>query len=349
MSSENFTVHLVSNVSPDIFPNNNPAEFSTILANEINLNDGNWEVAVREIMYLTHVATTSKDDRILVYKYSDYYRKLLPHPPRNSQDLNTLGATINVDRITSKSSTTPAPTSTTTFTAMTDTNETLVAELLMQAINKSKWSAEKEIFKLEFKKKIKKFILHVYHEDILVILSENLRKCLGFKHDTYTKGEHWAWSAFESKNVALRSKLIFLCDLQVLESEQHKLLLSYDSANRRQFYEKTIPYKFHDTLPDEYYEEPTFSFGVYPNEGRIKIKAIKPIPQIHKRHENRFVFFRFDSNARKLLKLEDVYTLIDKDEITIPIVPRKGEKSAKSAKTAKGAKSGEDEKSEKMC
>ena len=89
--AEDFTIHLVSNVSPGVFPNNNPAEFSTLLAHEIQLSKGNWEVAVQAIMYPTHVATTSKDDLVTIHKYADSYRKLLALPPNDSViDVNSV-------------------------------------------------------------------------------------------------------------------------------------------------------------------------------------------------------------------------------------------------------------------
>ena len=86
--NDGFNIHLASNVSPDLFPENEPAKFSTILANEIDVSAGKWEVAVRQIMYPTHVATTSHDDTISVYKYKKAHRDILPHPTMNSKDLS---------------------------------------------------------------------------------------------------------------------------------------------------------------------------------------------------------------------------------------------------------------------
>ena len=94
---ESFSVHLLSNVSPDLFPNNSPSKFSTYLANEINLPEGEWEVGVRQIMYPTHVATTSMDDKIDVYQYVKSYRKQLPDPSPEKIDLRTFDANMSMN------------------------------------------------------------------------------------------------------------------------------------------------------------------------------------------------------------------------------------------------------------
>ena len=100
MGDNDFTVHLVSNVSPDIYPENNPSKFSTQLAQEIDLGQGQWEVGVRQIMYPTHIATTSKQEKINIYKYEDYYRDLLPHPARSSLDSYVSGVTFDFSQVT---------------------------------------------------------------------------------------------------------------------------------------------------------------------------------------------------------------------------------------------------------
>ena len=47
---DSFTVELVSNASPQLFPNNTLSSFTVFLPEQVNL-DGQWEVAISEISY----------------------------------------------------------------------------------------------------------------------------------------------------------------------------------------------------------------------------------------------------------------------------------------------------------
>ena len=96
MSGEDFHVHLISNVAPDVFPENTPSEFSTPLANEIDLSEGNWEVAVRQIMYPTHISTTSPKDKIFIFEYQLEHRNLLPYPPEHLKNAFDYGTKITI-------------------------------------------------------------------------------------------------------------------------------------------------------------------------------------------------------------------------------------------------------------
>ena len=78
--------------------------------------------------------------------------------------------------------------------------------------------------------------------------------------------------------------------------------------HKHNIYEKHIPHQFTDTLPDELIIEPKFSFGIYPHEGRIKVKPLLPhIIKNHSRHESRLIFFRFDKKTTDTFKLDKLY------------------------------------------
>jgi len=69
-----FDIHLISNVSTNIFPENKPSKFSTIIAEEVILKDP-WEVAVSKIIYPTKIASTTANDEIYFYRYINSDRK----------------------------------------------------------------------------------------------------------------------------------------------------------------------------------------------------------------------------------------------------------------------------------
>ena len=321
---DDFTVHLISNVSPDTFPNNDPESFSTLLANEIDLNEGNWDVGVRQIMYPTHVATTSKkDDIIAIYDYKENYRSLLPYPPEDEPDLKNVGAILNFQDLhglyyertastTSSTTTNPKP------KTVTDKFEN-IANSILNTINNSKW---KHIVKMTYNGKHRKLILNIFHDDIVIILSEALKKTLGFSDAMYTHGTYWAnWGLLHTAKHAAESDMnMFIYDLQVLENEEHRLLKSFDTTNKLQLYEKVIPYKLKDTFPDEYYSEPKFSFAVHPNEGKIKLKVVSPLPKKYKKHESPMLCFRFDKNSTEKFQMKNIfYALNDKEEFWFPV------------------------------
>lgn len=309
---DDFTVHLVSNVSPDTFPHNNPASFSTLLANDIDLNEGSWEVAVRQIMYPTHVATTNKtDDRIAFYEYEEYYRNLLPYPKSKDRNLKNVGATLSFNHLSSiarafKSSSKESsiPSATTPLTS----EMVVLTRHVLHTINVSKWSASQKILKMEYNDKLKKFILHVLHDDIVVLMSDPLAKALGFKSPAYSFGTHWAERAVSQfTNLPSSDMNMFIYDLQVLETEEHDLLMSVESTSKERMYQKVIPCKLLDTVSDNYYSEPTFSFCVYPHEKAIRIKTVFPIPEVHKKHESPLLFFRFDKKSIEKLNFNHIY------------------------------------------
>lgn len=313
---EDFTVHLVSNVSPGTFPNNNPASFSTLLANDIDLNEGKWEVAVRQMMYPTHVATTNKkDDNISIYEYEENYRNLLPCPKINSFDLKNVGALLNFNHIRKAKG---QPTKEITM-AMAKTEAMITA--ILNTVNTSEW-ATKGILEMSFNRKHYKFILYLRASDIIVLFNEELRKILGFVEQAYSYGTYWAETSFKhlsDKISTSKDMTMSLFDLQVLETEEHHLLMSYDSTRDRRYYEKVIPNKLRDTIPVDYYGEPKFAFVVDPNDGGIKQRLVMPLPIVHKKHEDQLVFYRFDKNSTEKFNFKHIYYAGQKERHWFPI------------------------------
>ena len=300
MSDDGFHVHLISNVAPKIFPENNPSEFSTPLANEIALSNGEWEVAVRQIMYPTRISTTSPSDKIIIQQYTEKHRNLLPYPPEYLDSVADSNTSI-------------------TFKPGNITKDKVV-DYVLQAINGAPW---RSMVSIEFKAGPKKFALHVAEDDIVVVLSEELQRILGFKQRHFARGSFWAWSAFKENMIVPEDidTQLYLIDLQALHKETHLLPMSIDAIRKHRMYEKTVPHLFKDTVPDEFISEPKFSFGVYPNEGYIKIKPLQPdMLRNFGSHENKLVFFRFDAKSTKLLKLKDLYYYQGEKVIKMPLV-----------------------------
>lgn len=295
---EDFHVHLISNVAPHTFPKNNPADFSTPLANEIAL-DGNgneWEVAVRQIMYPTHVATTSTNDKLFIHKFEENFRGLLPFPPKNLHSLVDSGAKIIFKP---KGHVKPK-------TEGEETSSKELVDYMLNTVNNSKW---KNILRLEFETSQKKFVLNVLPKNIAIVMSKVLQKSLGFSERCFTKGTHWAWSPFNANKITIENMdtELFMIDLEALQHERHHLLSSFDVAHNYHIYEAQMPRLFQDSMPDSFSTEPRIIFSVHPKEGVIKIKPMSPLSKEMKSYEKRLMFFRFDDYSTEKLKLNDIY------------------------------------------
>ena len=67
---EQFPYFLLSNASMDVFPNNMPSNFQTVLNNPIQL-DGEWEVGVQKISYDSAIANVDTQENITL-KFRSY-------------------------------------------------------------------------------------------------------------------------------------------------------------------------------------------------------------------------------------------------------------------------------------
>lgn len=292
--TDSFTVHLLSNVSPGLFPDNNASKFSTNLANELDLSEGEWEVAVRQIMHPTRIATTTEEDVIHVYKYKDVYRNILSLPSENVSSLEEMGNVIDLSPPKGKK---PPD----------------MLQHLLNTVNNSIWSKEKEVLKLEYNEQLKHFIIHIFSSDIVVWLNDNTRKYLGFRegHHAFEKGSSWAYTLFKKDVTPPKDLKLYLCDLTTLEQETFNLLKSWDVNRREYCYRKIIPNKFKETLPQKDFVEPFFSFGVFPHEGLIKMFQLQPFPEKFKKYEKKIAFIRFNSLVRSTLEMNDIYSMND--------------------------------------
>ena len=72
METESLHIHLVSNVAPALYPNNNPSNFFTPLAEEIELHGDNWEVGVTNVINPSHIQSTTSVDEITFRKLIKY-------------------------------------------------------------------------------------------------------------------------------------------------------------------------------------------------------------------------------------------------------------------------------------
>ena len=82
----------------------------------------------------------------------------------------------------------------------------------------------------------------------------------------------------------MKDMKIYLFDLQVLESESHLLLPTYDTVKYDLSYEKTIENQFKDTVPDEMYYAPNFTLLVSPTKGKLERKSIRSVEHKFKMH-----------------------------------------------------------------
>ena len=305
-----FNVLLVSNVSADIFPNNTPSQFSTILANDITLPDGEWEVAVTNIMYPSHIASATKDDKLEIFKYKDTYRTLLPVPDRGKHESMSNRLTVNLSLPAASSATTKkaAVAEMSSITTDIKLDEHINGIFKKQSIN--------NLLKLKVRnqKKGLKFILEVYDDDIVVILHPDVCKYLGFQCDTpFLRGTHWARSQFNSKAVVPKkeNQLIILIDLrnQVQEHRQFKRSFQVDKGSKttQVFYAAEVPLKFKQGKDDDLYWEPKLTMSMNPLKGTISFSKSKEIPADIAQFERSITFIRFDKITCREFNLEPIY------------------------------------------
>lgn len=301
---KSFNIHLASNVSPNLFPNNNASNFSTNLANQIDLSDGEWEVGVRQIMYPTHIATTTLDEKIEIYKYDKYYRDFLPFPDSSS----LYGAFINVNPDEQY------PKDTNNLKACVD--------YILKKVNESTWVKDKNAFQLDFKARPKKFVLRVIHKDLLLMALPELAKLLGFKQTCFMKGTYRASYRFlhEKQTIKYESQFrnltFYLYDVNSLDQKTYTLNPSHvDDVDEKVSFNATIPYHVPHT------DNLVFDFGIYPNDGFIKRKPGRYSYYDLEKQKYVLVYF-FDKESTKKLNLDNFYCYReDVTEIKIPLIP----------------------------
>ena len=287
-----FNIYLPSNVAPDTFPSNSPSKFSTILADDINLNGGNWEVGVTNILYPTHVSSTSDCDKITIYE--DEKPRQMFGKDIGAKVKYTLK--LNVGNLAEK----PAG-----GISMKQANMQNEAELIAAFFNRSKWN---NLFRFEYKAKQKKFVLHNNKKDVFIGMSSQLRKYLGFKKLAFFKGSHWAWSVFNPQvhvPPTDGTAFLYLIDLTRIEKEDIHFSKSHDISNDEWIFTTRFMNRFRDAKDDDLLYEPQLEITLHPTSSVMKIWPTKFIPKELLQYEIPMLLLQFHDNAAKALNMDN--------------------------------------------
>ena len=74
MAHDEFTIHLVSSASMNIFPDNTLAKFKNFLSQEINLED-DWRVAISEIIFPANLYNVT-DSLVKIYRKQNIGKRI---------------------------------------------------------------------------------------------------------------------------------------------------------------------------------------------------------------------------------------------------------------------------------
>lgn len=320
---EDFNIHLISNVSHDVFPNNSPSEFSTLLANEISLNGNGWEVAVRDIMYPSNLVEEELNDKVTTYK-----SKIKEAPKRFPRPLDkdnfVKPACIDFSAELYKTFPSLYPTKRKPKPKAEGKPETeekkketkykdVVGLKLVKKLNSlsNKWG---RIFEFQYLVPHSKFILHVYKEDVLVTLTSNLANVLGFKPSVhFFRGSTWAWNSWHPEKLKLKrnASKIYLMDILTMQDETYEMNQETDLYIHKFLhhykYSIDIPYKLHglddanlkNLIPKDY----KFTLTLLPFQGSILLSSKTPLLTQHLPYHNSFSLYSFDEETRKILKI----------------------------------------------
>ena len=307
MTSNHFHILLPSNVSTKTFAKNNPSRYSTILADDITLPGDGWEVAVKNIMYPSRIATMSDEDTIKIFKYKDNYRKLLPAPTRGEHENKQNHVPLKLDL--SKASMTAEK-----------GGKVPMAEAIANYINSIAVKMKvNKVFKIRAKETngVYKFIVDMPYEDVVCMMHADLRKYLGFEKDIpITKGTLWSWSAFNpaAEKPSREKQIMFVGDLRNQISQKYIFTTSYETGadgvivpGGDVFYTAEVPLRFKDNKDDDLLWEPKITFIIKPLSGVITLLQPKRIPADIARYERKINFFRFPVNIQKAFKLDSLY------------------------------------------
>ena len=337
MSDNDFNIYLVSNVTTEIFSDNSPAKFSTILAEDIHLPNGEWEVAVKNIVYPSHIQSTTEEDKIEIYKYRDEYRHLYPQRAREDyreDDSNIYTYTVPIATTADKGSN--------------------LCETIVNTINADLKSKQLDnIMKFEAKVKSKKMVLHIFQKDFFVVLHPKLHKYLGFKsNQSFMRGSHWSWHVFNcaEKPPDQADRLIFMSDLQSQNQEQYtlkKILVPVriekkvkkkedkkekggkkedkkekgekkedeneeETFRNEVIYRASVELKFKENKADDLFSKPNMYITVRPEKGTIELyRSDWDIPTEIREYEKHIRMIKFDDTMTEALKLKPIYYLTD--------------------------------------
>ena len=302
---DSFAIHLVSNVSPDIYPNNKPSQFSTLLADTIDLNNVEWEVAVKDIMYPSHVASTTDDDKLLFYKTSHKpFRDLIPH----TIDDKTKTVTPGVRRLVLNRAQWSK--------LKTDLNGVEMANILNNTAEKNKG-----IYEFGFNPTTTRMTLTVKVPDLVITLHPRLSLYLGWgASPIFYQGEHQAARPINDQPVAqppVRTYMQFY-DLQYMRRTDYNLKVSVDSALQSVF---STDITF-DIVGQS--DATHFTFSYTPEKGSIHLSTSKEGEKQSVLAGNRpITFFAFDASTNALIpSLHTMYGFYVRDIYLTPSYTR---------------------------
>ena len=280
---DSFAVHLVSNVSTDIYPNNKPSQFSTLLADNINLSNGEWEVAVKDIMYPSHVASTTEDDKLYFHKTNrTKFRTLIPHAiDPQSRSVKPWKRNIRLNR-----------TKWQTLKKAVNGNE------MVKILNSPIESKTKNIYQFGFDAKKKKLTLSIKVADFIVTLDPLLSMYLGFEASAiYCAGDYWASRPIDDQPNASAPAQTYMqfYDLQYMNRTEYNLQVSVNKSLQSVF-STDIPFDIKDET-----NPPTFKFVYNPEDANVHLFADKNIVKKPPEGNRPIIFFTFDDAARKLI------------------------------------------------
>ena len=294
--NENFTIHLVSNVSPATFPENKPSKFSTLLANEIDLSGNQWEVGVTQVMYPSQLGIAKETDKISVYDtVVDSYKNVVGIPDPGSHIYKFPALSIGVERppmdVLNKGR---------KLSARINKDNPIVKHMLHEVNYSSNNNLYHNFMKLEFNDKSKKFILHIYRPNVVVNITKHLMKYLGFTKEYYFgRTTHWATRTFKTRDTLPKNVVVYfnVYDITLLHSESYNLVRQNDQMH---IHEITAP--LHDG--GLYVPGDTFTLTINTTEGSMETR-IMPV------HGNTRIpgamFIEFDKATRTALDLQHYY------------------------------------------
>ena len=291
---EEFNIRLVSNVSGETFSQNKPSQFSTLLADEINLDGQGWEVAVNSIMYPSHVASTTENDYLFTYKSITKDRKLIP---LNINDNRVMISKeyINVPkRLNGK---------------IKDDSGESIADLV-RIFNNTTFG-EKDLYELEYKENHNKFVIHVYYENILAVFPSGFPDVLGFNYNmrSFQKGTYWAWKSFDKNKYDPRKlRWVKMIDLNYLRSKTIFLkqeVQSYEDhlASKSPTYSQYIEYALSGG------ENKVAKILFEPGEGKFTITSLPHKWRLGNNKFQRMVCISFDKDTQDLYDIPAFFYL----------------------------------------
>ena len=254
---DNFNIHLISNVSQDMYPDNCPSKFTTLLSNEVSLRDGRWEVGIHDIMYPSQINVNKDEDYMDVYKVdTNDHRKLFPQELVANERIQPYTVnvgkelykkfpilqkeisddkTIVIDSKTEKKflASDYIPKTPEDFELFCNyakktkskkyhNNIHLIAEKILPILNNLE-CVKKGFIGFRYSRKWSKFVMDVLKEDIMVILTRDLAHLLGFVYyQCWFTGAIWAQVEFY-RNFHIHIDIdaeIYFVDIQTMQREE---------------------------------------------------------------------------------------------------------------------------------